>query len=122
MTNQTENLEEVKRAWIKMGESLGMQMPEYHDINLDKKKTALDRLRSYYKRFFIMAAIFTVTSLLIFSRFKDILNNQDADYLGFAYSAYFLIVFFMDFWMWNGIGSINPLTMSVSEVITKAIY
>ena len=97
MTNQIENLEEVKRAWIAMGKSLGMQMPEYNDVNLDKKKTALERLRNCYKRFFIAAAVFSVTSIFIFARFKDVLNNQNVEYLGFAYSAYFLLHFLWTF-------------------------
>lgn len=122
MTNQTENLEDVKKAWIAMGKSFGMQIPEYDHVSLDNKKTALERLRNSYMRFFIAAAIFTVTSLFVFSRFQDILDNNNVEYLGFAYSAYFFIAFLMDFWIWNGIGTINPLTMSVSEVTEKSLF
>lgn len=121
MTNQNENLDEVKKAWIAMGNSLGMRIPEYSIDNLNDKKTALDRLRNSYKRFFIAAAIFTFTSFLIFYRFSKI-DGQDVIYIGIAYSAYFFTVFLMDFWMWKGIGTINPLTMSVSEVTRKSLF
>ena len=74
MTPDNNNLENIKRAWKNMGENLGMQMPDDNSHNLQHKKTALDRLRNYYRRFLIFGIMFAMSSFFIFSNLSK--NKQ----------------------------------------------
>lgn len=121
MTPDNNNLENIKRAWKNMGENLGMQMPDDNSHNLQHKKTALGRLRNYYRRFLIFGIMFAMSSFFIFSNWPH-LSKEKGFWLAVIYSAYFLINGCLDWWLWRGISSIDPLTMGAAQVSEKALF
>lgn len=78
-------------------------------------------MRDKYRHFWIMALVMSLYSLILFSQGRLVEGSLGLR-LGIAYSAYFLTVFFMDHWLWRGIGAIDPLKMGVSEVAEKAMF
>lgn len=121
MTHENVNLDELKRAWLAMGETLGMNRPENDPKNLDEMKTALDRLRQKYRVFWITSLGMVFVSFMVFSR-GMLIDSEWNVWLGVAYSVYFLTAFSMDQWLYSGIGTIDPLRQSVSEVAAKAMF
>lgn len=121
MTPENNELDNIRRAWTSMGESLSNLTP--NNIPTDKlsnMKTTLDRLADKYKRFSIMGLVMIVASSLMFSR-RELLGSPWNIYLPIAYACYFFIGSAIDHWLYYGIKSINPLTMSISEVAGKAL-
>ncbi len=122
MTSENANIDQLKKAWYVMGECLGIRpTPDSDPENLKNKKTALDRLRNQYRTLFAISLPMVFTSYLIFSRAVPAYGKQSL-YLGIAYAAYFIITFIMDRWLWTGIGTIDPLKMSVSQVVEKSMF
>ncbi len=122
MTPENVNLDQIRKAWLAMDESLGLKpTPDSNPENLQNKKTALDRLRDKYRVFRTISLLMTFLSFMIFSRAMNI-DNPFNLYLGVAYAVYFLTCFFMDQWLWTGIGTIDPIRMGVSQVAEKAAH
>ncbi len=121
MTPEELKIDELKKAWLSMGEILGMNHPESNLESLSSKKTALDHLRAHYKKFWILSAFMMVSTFMIFI-VRPIEDNHLMFYLGLSYLVYFLTAFIMDQWLWRGIGTIDPVTMSVSQVVGKSIF
>lgn len=122
MTTGNDELDNIRRAWTSMGHSLSNLTP--NDIPTDKlsnMKTALDRLAEKYKRFSILALVMIIASSLLFSR-DELLGRPWNIYLPIAYGCYFCICSVIDQWLYNGIRSINPLTMTITEVAQKAMF
>lgn len=112
----------MRKAWIAMGKALGEQpSSDNNPDDLNKKKTALDRLRDRYCVFWIASLLLAFGTFMIFSR-GQIVDSSLNLWLGVAYAVYFLTVSGMDFWLWRGLDSINPLSMTVSEISEKALY
>lgn len=122
MNTENCDIEEIRKAWIAMGNSLGMSSPAGgNPEDLNKKKTALDRLRDRYRVFWTVSLVMAFVWFMIFSR--GMIVESDLNFwLGVAYAAYFLICFAMDYWLYCGIGSIDPLRMTVSQVVDKSVY
>ena len=121
MNTENIDIEQMRKAWLAMGEGLGMKLPtDNNPDNLNKKKTALDRLRDKYRIFFTISLLMIFVSFMVFSR--NPVGSPLKFWLGVAYAAYFLTACCLDFWLWRGIGTINPLRMSVSEVAGKAMF
>lgn len=60
-------------------------------------------------------------SFMIFSR--GLIGESHLNpWLGVAYAVYFLTAFSMDQWLYQGIGKIDPLKMSVSQVLKKSLF
>lgn len=122
MNAENIDLEQMRKVWMEMGKILGMQpTPDNTPDDLNRKRTALDRLRNRYKRFWILSMGMTFTSFMIFSKGLTIDTRYNL-WLGIAYAVYFLTAFLMDLWLWNGIGTIDPLRMSVAEVAEKSMF
>lgn len=122
MNRENIDVEQMRKLWLAMGESLGVQSsPHCNSVNFYKKKTSLDRLRDKYRVFWIVSLLMIFVSFMIYSR-GLIVESPLNFWLGVAYAVYFLTAFCMDYWLWRGIGSINPLRMSVSEVADKAMF
>lgn len=125
MTPENINFDELKKAWLAMGEILGMQSTQNDNPeNLNNKKTALDNLRDRYRSFWTMSLIMTFISLILFPILFTkvvIFDKPVGVYLGTAYAIYFLIAFIMDHWLWTCIGKIDPLHMSISQVAEKSM-
>lgn len=122
MSKDNIDIEQMRKAWLEMGKSLGMQtLPNSEPIDFNKKKTALDRLRDRYNVFWIISLVMTFVGFMIFSRGIFIVSHLNF-WLGIAYAAYFLTVSCMDFWFWRGICTIDPLRMNVSEISEKSMF
>lgn len=122
MNTENQDIAQIRKAWLAMGESIGTRTSAHHDPeDLSQRKTSLDRLRDKYRHFWIMALIMSFFSWMVFSRGR-LLEDGSGFWLGIAYAVYFLTVFCMDYWLWRGIGTIDPLKMSVSEVAEKAMF
>lgn len=122
MNTDNFDLEQMRKTWIEMGKVLGIQsIPGSKPQDLDRKKTALDRLRERYQTFWLISLIMTFASFLIFSRGIFTPGSLNL-WLGIAFAAYFLTASCMDFWLWRGIGSIDPVRMSISEISGKSLF
>ena len=122
MTPENDNLDNIRKTWADMGQSL--DAPAINNTQIDRlnnMKTALDRLRDKYNTFSIIALMMTFVSWMIFSK-STFAERPWNLWLGIAYASYFLICFVMDHWLYCGIKSINPLTMSISQVAQKAVF
>lgn len=120
MNNENFDIEQMRKAWLEMGKVLGT-IPERNPVNLDKKRTTLDKLRERYMTFWIISLVMVFAGFLIFSRGIFVVSGLNL-WLGVAYSVYFLTASGMDFWLWNGLGSIDPLRMSISEIADKSMF
>lgn len=120
MNSENFDIEQMRKAWVEMGKALGT-ISNSDTEELDKKKTSLDRLRDRYHAFWIISAFMMVGGFLIFSKGVFVASNLNF-LLGVAYAVYFLTAGAMDFWLWRGIGSINPLQMSVAEIARKSMF
>lgn len=122
MKSEKRDAEELRNVWDKMGRSLGEPtMGADSPEALSRKRTALDRLRDRYRVFRNVSLLMVFSSFMLFTR-SDLLAKPYDLYLGAAFSAYFLICFLMDLWLWWGISNIDPLTMSVRQVVEKAMF
>lgn len=120
MTSEHNDLKELRSAWSTMGKSLPEQPADNDTGNLNGRKTALDRLRDRYRRFRLVSALLIFGSFMIFSRGQLFDSNLNL-YLGIAYAAYFATSCAMDYVLWRGLGTIDPVTMSVTEVARHAL-
>ncbi|MCM1110027.1 MAG: hypothetical protein NC336_02330 [Clostridium sp.] len=122
MNTENFDIEQLRKAWIEMGKALGMQAaPDNNPADLDRKRTALDRLRDRYLAFWIISSVMAVAGFLIFSNGLFVASRLNF-WLRMAYAVYFLTVASMDFWLWRGIGSIDPLRMNISEISRESMY
>lgn len=122
MNNESVDMDRMRKAWEEMGKALGKQPIRDNDPrDFNKKKTALDRLREKYCTFWIISLVMTFGGFLIFSG-NTLIASPLNFWLGAAFSVYFLTAFCMDFWLWRGIGAIDPLRMSVSEISGRSMF
>lgn len=121
MNTENIDIERMRKAWLAMGEALGMQPSADSDPdNLNKRKTALDRLRHKYRVFWTVAIFMIFGSFMMFHGSPG--ESQYSSWLRVAFALYFLTVFCMDHWLWRGICTIDPLRMGVAEVVAKAMH
>lgn len=116
-----DNLDNLRKAWKETGEALPSEGNNHESQNLNKKKTALDNLRDRYRSFWIMSLCFAFGTFMIFWNNEEIIGFNMKP-LALSYMAYFLICFGFDFWLWRGVRTINPVTMDVSEVASRALF
>lgn len=121
MNNQNPNFDQLRQAWIEMGNALEkLSTPAAPSHHLYNKKTALDRLAQRYGYFAIISLLMSPCGLLFFTH-SPFANPLLTTWLGIAYAVYFLTAAAMDFWLWHGISSINPLQLTVSQITDKAL-
>lgn len=115
------DLERLKKTWKGMGVSLGPQGPVDNLDELRDKKTALDRLKAKYGRFSILSLVmlFVIWQVLFHA---DILESRWNFPLAIAFTVYFAVTFIMDRYLACGLGTIDPLTMSVAQVMEKSLH
>lgn len=120
----TENFEiqQLKKTWTKIGEGLRAPISSGgNSEDFNKKKTALERLRNKYRLFWTVALIMVFWAYIMFAKVVD-LESPFNVCLGLSFAAYFLIVFCMDYWLWRGLGTIDPLRMPIAEVSAKSMF
>lgn len=122
MSTNDFDIEQMRQAWVEMGKALGMSsIPGNNPKDFQRKKTTLDHLRERYHIFWIFSLVMAFAGFLIFSSGTFILSNLNL-WLGIAYAVYFLTASSMDYWLWKGLGTIDPLRMSVSEIAEKSMF
>lgn len=84
-----------------------------------RRATAIDRLEKRYKRMGIMCLIFAVFIPLEMLLMFDVGQKW---IIFWSFAAFFFVGAAMDFWLSNGIGTINVYEMTVSEVVSKALW
>lgn len=115
--------EEIKKTWDEAARKIYRPNPEeFETMYKTKKVTALDALARRYRRFSRFGFLMIPVSLLwMFGHFP--FENPDMRYVcGVVMMVYFGICGFLDRWLCEGILSIDCYTMTVSEVIQKALY
>lgn len=116
-----ENLSRIKSAWKEMGDVLELSDRNLHTTDLDEMKTSLDRLCSRYNRLWLMSLCMIFPTFMTVSRIQFIESAYSVA-LSIIYPLYFLACFILNYWLWQGVKSINPVRMSVSDVSSAALY
>lgn len=122
MSRESTDIEQLKKAWMEMGTALGMHTPRVESPDkLNNMNTTLDKLRTRYRNI----GISDVCGAIIFFpilRYADFLSVQFRSVVALSYAILLLILAGGIFWMWRGVGKIDPLTMTVSQVSEMALY
>ncbi len=111
------NPEEMKEKWNEINsrleniEAVNSRILEH--IKLDKVKSAQERLAQQYKRFCTILPMLGICCTFNASRFMPI-------GIIIAFIAFFCIAAVTDYYLWQGIKSIDTATMGVAEVAAKA--
>lgn len=84
-------------------------------LRREKSSTALDELKSQYRRFCVIAFVFGVIQLFVM---QPILPFWGRILVG----GYFFIAGLMDLYLWEGLKTIDVVDMSVTEVARKAVH
>lgn len=121
MKTDNNNLDKLRKAWSETGEALPSDGNKHESQNLNKQKTALDNLRDRYRSFWIMGLCLAFGTFMIFWNKEELIGSNTKP-LAISYSIYSLICFCFDFWLWRGVRTINPVTMDVSEVASRALF
>lgn len=112
---------ELKKKWqeTRIGRGDDNKLEE---IISGKRRTALQNLALRYKRFSIFSLIMIISCPVLLG-LSDILPDTTAKWIVLALmGVYFLTVSIMDNWLYEGVKSIDCVTMPVTEVISKAAY
>lgn len=115
-------MDNLRKDWQDANVAIQRDSNSYDNIINGKRKTALQNLAQRYRWFSNMGLIFLVIvpfnlfNLHLFPEFKLRMT------MIIWFASFFLISSVMDRWLYHGIKGIDVLTMSVSEVIEKALY
>ena len=115
--------EEIKRTWEEASRKMFRPSPEEFEIMYrEKKETALERLASRYRRFSTLGMVMVVVSALWMLSPLPFASLNARLVIAILMMVYFATCSSIDYWLYRGIASIDCFTMSVSEVINKALY
>lgn len=114
--------QEIRRTWAEA--AVNYYRPsddELENIFRNKKHTSLDNLARKYKRFSNLGLVFICLSACWFFTlpFKD--DTLRYVVIG-AFILYFGSLSILDRWFYYGVSKINCYTMTVKEVVEKALY
>lgn len=116
-------MDNLKKNWQNANVSLSRGSDTYDSIINGKRRTALDNLAERYRRFTVIGLtliLLSFTWMFNPSMFPD--NPRLRIAVGVSFAVYALIGSVMDRWLYQGIRSIDVVTMPVSEVIRKALF
>lgn len=124
MNTEINDLDNIRKAWREMGTAFNAESYSDTPESLNNKRTTLDRLRRRYMTFIIIS----ISSGIIYS--PVLLHLGSLGFLPYnlrwpvaiSFMLMLLIEAGMDFWFWKGTGRISPLTMTVSELSSMALY
>lgn len=114
--------DDLKKKWRDTNVSMPRDTVSYESITTGKRKTALDNLTRRYLWFsnlelaFLLIVPFNLMNLALFPDLKYRML------MVIWFGSFFIIAFVMDRWLYHGIKRIDVFTMSVSEVVAKALY
>ncbi len=115
-------MDNFRKDWQDANVAIPRDSNSYDSIINGKRKTALQSLAQRYRWFSNMGMVFLLImpfSLLNLHLFPDLKMRT---ILIIWFGCFFLICSVMDRWLYHGIKQIDVLTMSVSEVVEKALY
>ncbi len=115
------DLKQMRKAWVEMGKAFGMETPPSNPDNPNDKKTALDRLLLRY----MTGRDFSVLGAIIFTIIFFVVPSLSDEYrlpVAISFAIMMLGNAYVLNWFQKGIGKINPLTMSITEVASLAKY
>lgn len=114
--------EDIRKTWQEAGKHLYAPDPtDFESMYRRKKETALEKLARKYKAFSRLGLIMMVISFCYFTP-HSIFPSDMKLWLGISFIVYFGICSLMDYWLYKGVESIDCYTMTVKEVIDKALY
>lgn len=108
----------MKDKWNVIDFKSGIDDRIIRNIIAGRRVTALDRLEKRYRRMGVLCLIFAV---LIPLEMLFVFDVEERWLLFWTFAAFFLVAASMDFWLSNGIATINVYDMSVSEIVNKAM-
>ncbi|MDE6560269.1 MAG: hypothetical protein K2K75_02690 [Muribaculaceae bacterium] len=121
MNSNNVDIEQMRKDWIEMGKALGMEtLPDDPD-NMNKKKTSLDRIHDGYRKGCDMSILGTII-LTPFFFFMPSISDEYRISLAITFAIMGLANAYVMYWLWRGIGKINPLTMPITQVSSMAKY
>ncbi len=115
-------MDNLRKAWQYSNVAIQGPANSYGNIINGKRKTALQNLAQRYRWFSNMALVFLLIiplNLLNLHIFPDLKCRM---LILIWFGCFFIISSAMDRWLYHGIKEIDVLTMSVSEVVEKALY
>lgn len=116
-------MDNLKKDWQDTNVVIQNESNSYERIINGKRRTALENLAERYKRFSIMGIILIFLSAsYMFNPNIFPGNLRWRIGIGIAFAIYALIASVMDRWLYNGIRSIDVVSMPVKEVIGKALF
>ena len=116
-------MDNLRKDWQDADVAIRQESDSYRNIINGKRKTALQNLADRYKRFSTMGIVLILLSMsYIFNPniIPDSLRWRVG--IGIAFALYALTASVMDRWLYNGIRSIDVVSMPVKEVIGKALF
>ncbi|MDE6741650.1 MAG: hypothetical protein K2J58_04900 [Muribaculaceae bacterium] len=116
-------MDNLRKDWQDANVAIQRESNSYESIVNGNRKTALQNLADRYKRFSVMGIILIMLSMsYMFNPAIFPGNMRWRIGVGIAFALYALTASMMDLWLYNGIRSIDVVTMSVREVIAKALF
>lgn len=112
----------LQREWRETNVRVDHNEEMLESIRRGRRKSALQRLAARYRMFSIIGAVCTVTMPWLLSRPEMIPDSPLKMWMLIFFALYFLTCFAMDMWLYHGISGIDTATMSVSEVISRALF
>lgn len=116
-------MDNLRKDWQDANVAIRSESDSYDSIVNGKRKTALQNLAERYKRFSIMGIVLIMLSTSYIFNPNIFPGNMSWRIgIGIAFAIYALTASVMDRWLYNGIRSIDVVTMPVKEVIGKALF
>ncbi len=114
--------EEIKKTWAEASRRLYAPTPEeFETMYRQRKETALDRLAERYRRFSRLGLIMAIACALWMVADLQFPDPRMKYVTSIVFVIYFLTCSVIDNHLYHDISSIDCYTMSVSEVIAKAL-
>lgn len=124
-TKETNDLtgQEVRKTWQEASRRYFNPTPEeYESLYRDNKKTALENLAARYRWFSTFGLVMLLCSFSWLGLRLPISSEGMRMVLTVVMMLYFATCSAIDWWLYRGIRSIDCFTMSVKEVVGKALY
>lgn len=115
--------DEIKQTWKQAAQRISQPtIDEYERMYRNNKETALESLANKYKRFSIIGFAMVFCSVGWMASGLPFESPEWKFIVSAVMMVYFGCCACIDRWLYKGVSSIDCYTMTVSEVIDKAMY
>ncbi|MDE7414678.1 MAG: hypothetical protein K2N05_12935 [Muribaculaceae bacterium] len=115
--------EEIKQTWREAAQRISQPtLDEYERMYRNKKETALESLAKRYHRFSMLGFAMVLCSFGWMGCHLPFETEESKYIVSGVMMIYFGLCAIIDRWLYKGVCSIDCYTMTVSEVIAKAMY